>query len=68
MKSLLTLIVFSLAIVNAASGNDAYIIGQQRYLQITPQYEQWNVKGGDKFSEFSLPLVAYYPFSRYLNT
>ncbi len=25
MKSLLTLIVFSLAIVNAASGNDAYI-------------------------------------------
>ncbi len=67
MKSLLTSLVFSLAIVSTASGNDAYIIGQQRYLRITPQYERWNVKGGDKFSEFSFPVVAYYPFSRYLS-
>lgn len=64
MKSANVLLIFSLAVANASA---AEIISQQRLVRIMPVYQRWSVEGNNQFSEFSIPVQFYFPFSRNLS-
>jgi len=64
MKSSHLFLIASLSMTGAVLAQDAYIINQQRFVKIAPAYQRWSVEGDNQFSEFSIPIQIYFPFSR----
>ncbi len=55
-----------MTVSNIFAANDAYIISQQAQIKISAIYQTWEDEGNN-FSELSIPLYVYYPFSRTLS-
>ena len=58
------IILFLILLTGASvfADDDIFIISQKGFVKILPIYQSWAVDDSNKFSEFSIPMLAYLPF------
>jgi len=62
MKYISLFLISSLFLVEAFAAD---LINQQRFVRIMPLYQRWMIAGDNAFSEFSIPVLVYFPVQRH---
>ena len=66
MKTILRILILLITVNTINADDDAYVINQKAKVTLSSSYQLWQ-SDDDNFSEFSIPLYVYYPFSRALS-